>query len=84
MRRSVAAEQQKRAEEEQERASRRSRAAVARKYARPVEKVLSAYNSQTTDLYDVLEVSKNADEGALKKAHRRLALRLHPGTLSPY
>jgi curved DNA-binding protein CbpA len=80
MRAKVAAEQQRTSELEQVRSARRTRARVPRKYARPVEKTLSLYNSQTTDLYDVLRVAKGVDESSLKKAYRAAALSVHPGT----
>lgn len=79
MRKKAAAEQQLRAEEEQEKASRRARSVISRRYARPVEKVLTVYSSQTTDLYDVLQVTRQASDVDLKKAYRALALLVHPG-----
>ena len=79
MRSKAATAQRIRAEQIQEQADRRARASVARKYARPVEKVLSVYNSQYTDLFDVLQVRKHVNDVTLKKAYRRLALMVHPG-----
>lgn len=80
MRKKVAAEQQMRAELEQEKASRRARSVISRKFARPVEAVLKVYSSQSTDLYDVLRVTRRASDADLKKAYRALALMVHPGT----
>lgn len=79
MRNNAAAAQRIRAEQIKEDADRRARASVARKFARPVEKVISLYNSQKTDLFDVLQVGKSANDATLKKAYRRLALMVHPG-----
>lgn len=79
MRAQVAAEQQRILEEEQVRSARRVRASVPRRYARPVERTLSVYNSHSTDLYDVLRVAKGVDETSLKKAYRAAALSVHPG-----
>lgn len=79
MRNKAAAAQQLKADEMMMLEFRRSRAAVARRFARPVEKVLSIYSSQSTDLYDVLNVGREVKEVALKKAYRRLALLVHPG-----
>ena len=79
MRNSALAKQQEQDEEELESRARRSRAVISRKFSRPVERVLKVYNSDSTDLYDVLQVSKEADDGALKKAYRSLALSVHPG-----
>lgn len=82
MRNKAAAAQQTKAEKMQERKYRRARATVARRYARPVEKVLSIYNSQSTDLYDVLDVGRIVKDETLKKAYRKLALLVHPGIKS--
>ena len=79
MRNKAAAAQQAKADEIMMLEFRRSRAAVARRFARPVEKVLSIYSSHCTDLYDVLNVDRDVKEGALKKAYRKQALLVHPG-----
>ena len=34
------------------------------------------------DYYDVLGVPRDADEGTIKRAYRKLSLKLHPGTQS--
>lgn len=31
-------------------------------------------------LYEVLEIERSADEGTIRTAYRKLALRWHPGT----
>ena len=41
-------------------------------------KALIARITSTTDYYKVLEVTRDADADALKKAYRKAALRLHP------
>jgi DnaJ domain len=82
MRDSAQAKQQEQVEEELESRARRARAVISRKFSRPVERVLRVYNSDSTDLYDVLQVNKEADDSALKKAYRSLALSVHPGTPS--
>ena len=79
MRNSAQAKEQEQAEEEMETNARRARAVISRKFSRPVERVLKVYNSDSTDLYDVLRVSKEVDDGELKKAYRSLALSVHPG-----
>ena len=79
MRRQAAADSEARTQLEQMRSDRRVRAAISRRHARPVEKVLNTYNSQSTNLYDVLRVSMGVEEGSLKKAYRALALTVHPG-----
>ena len=79
MRDSIIAKQREEAEEELASLARRTRAVISRKFSRPVERVLKAYNSDSTDLYDVLQVRKGADDGTLKKAYRSLALSVHPG-----
>lgn len=81
MRNSALAKQQEQVEEEIESMARRARAVISRKFSRPVESVLKVYNSDSTDLYDVLRVSKEVDDGGLKKAYRSLALSVHPGML---
>jgi hypothetical protein len=81
MRDSALLKQQEQVEEEIESRARRARAVISRKFSRPVERVLRNYNSDSTDLYDVLQVNKEADDGTLKKAYRSLALSVHPGTL---
>lgn len=54
--------------------------ATARKYARPVEVILRAYNTPDgyVDLYKVLGVSRDIDMFDLKKKYRSLALLVHP------
>ena len=34
-------------------------------------------------LYEVLEVDKDAEDDAVKKAYRRMALQWHPGAVTP-
>ena len=34
--------------------------------------------SQKSDYYEVLGISKNADESEIKKAYRKLAIKYHP------
>jgi curved DNA-binding protein CbpA len=51
---------------------------LPRPVAAPVERVVSAYASDSTDLYDVLGVSRDADEIAVKAAFRAVALTVHP------
>lgn len=41
-------------------------------------KALIARIAATTDYYKVLEVARDADGDAIKKAYRKAALRLHP------
>lgn len=36
--------------------------------------------AMATDFYEVLGVAKDADEGVIKKAYRRLSLKYHPGS----
>ena len=79
MRDSTLLKQQEQIEEEFESRARRARAVISRKFSRPVERVLRVYNSDSTDLYDVLQVNKEADDSTLKKAYRSLALSVHPG-----
>lgn len=83
MRRQAAADSEARAQLEQQRSDRRVRAAISRRHARPVEKVLHTYNSQSTNLYDVLRVGMGVEEVRLKKAYRALALEVHPGNSIP-
>jgi hypothetical protein len=52
---------------------------VARKYARPVERTIAIYDDPQTDLYDVIGVSRSADDAEIKKAQRNLKKLLHPG-----
>ena len=69
----------RKAEQTKEQQQRRLRAKIPRSFARPVEQVLGVYNDASTNLYNVLGVGRTADEVALKKAYRNLALVLHPG-----
>ena len=36
--------------------------------------------TEKRDYYDILGISKNADDGAIKKAYRKLAKKYHPDT----
>lgn len=81
MRAQAAAEYQKRNEKEQERIARTVRYSMPRKFARPVEKILNAYNSDKTTLYDILQVRKSVSDTGLKKAYKSKALSTHPGMM---
>lgn len=52
---------------------------VGRSLARPVERVLTSARDPRTSLYDVLEVSPQADDSSIKRAYRHIALLVHPG-----
>lgn len=71
--------EQQQAERDQERIARHTRFVIPRKYAAPVERIVTSYDDVHTDLYMVLDVSRTADEFALKKQYRTLALQIHPG-----
>lgn len=66
---------------EQEKYERQSRFKIPRRFAAPVERVISTYDDAKTDLYMVLKVSHTADEFTLKRQYRTLALQIHPGKL---
>ena len=36
--------------------------------------------TEKRDYYDILGISKNADDGAIKKAYREVAKKYHPDT----
>ena len=44
----------------------------------PEEEKLAATIKKKTDFYDILGVERTATEDQLKKAYRKLALRVHP------
>jgi DnaJ-domain-containing protein 1 len=81
MRAKMMADRKRKSEEEQERLHWEARAGIARKFARPVERVIAANENAQADLYDVLGIKDNADEGTIKRAYRHLALVIHPGTI---
>ena len=49
---------------------------LPRSVARPVEHTLKVYHDLRTDLFDVLGLSRDADDGDLKRAYRTLALKV--------
>lgn len=61
---------------------RRARYVVPRHLAAPVERIVATYDDVRADLYTVLGVPRSADDFALKRQYRALALQVHPGKLS--
>jgi hypothetical protein len=76
----ISDQQQIQSEILKEQAERISRLRVPRYYARPVERILRFCTSGSRDWFGMLGLSKTrADEAAVKKAFRALALDIHPG-----
>jgi hypothetical protein len=74
----LAISEQQQLEQIQEQRERRSRYAISRRYAAPIERVLRLYDDVHTDFYLVLDVPRNVDEFSLKRQYRSLALHIHP------
>lgn len=64
---------------EHEKYERQTRFKIPRRYAAPVERIISTYDDPKSDLYMVLKVPNTADEFTLKRQYRTLALQIHPG-----
>lgn len=75
----VAYAEQQLAERKEADQLRRARYVVPRHLAAPVERIVATYDDVRADLYSVLGVPRSADDFALKRQYRALALQVHPG-----
>eukprot|EP01033_Poteriospumella_lacustris_P008585 gene8585-6179_t len=74
----VAYAEQQLAERKEADQLRRARYVVPRHLAAPVERIVATYDDVRADLYSVLGVPRSADDFALKRQYRALALQVHP------
>lgn len=77
----VAFAEQQLAERKEADQLRRARYVIPRHLAAPVERIVATYDDVRADLYAVLDVARSADDFALKRQYRALALQVHPGKL---
>lgn len=75
----VAFAEQQLAERKEADQLRRARYVIPRQLAAPVERIVATYDDVRADLYSVLGVPRSADDFALKRQYRALALQVHPG-----